>query len=66
MARTGTHIKVTCPYCGHGNRVSVEYASRRPIIVMCDVDAGPGCGRYFAVQVGWKPVITRFKMAETT
>ena len=37
----------TCPYCGHQNRLKVKIDEYSPIIILCDIDDGPGCDRYF-------------------
>jgi len=45
---------VTCPYCGHNQRVLYDPHTRHQF-VLCDIDSG-GCDQYFAVI--WKPQVT--------
>jgi len=44
--------KAQCPYCGHENLIMVtEDDARRPTIILCDNEGGPGCDRYFVVRI---------------
>jgi len=60
-------VIAVCPYCGHGTRIVVhEYEENRPKVVLCEVEDGPGCDRYFAAQVTFVPQTKTFTMNSTT
>ena len=53
------YAKFPCPYCGHENG---QYSSvtqyRRPTVILCDIENGPGCDRYFVARIKhWTPEI---------
>ena len=45
-------VGVTCPYCGHKDSVvATEDNTRRPIVILCDIENGPGCDRYYVARI---------------
>lgn len=57
-------IRVKCPYCGYENTVVPVPDNIRPFVVLCDIDDGPGCDRYFAVEIKFKPVVSTYRIIE--
>ena len=55
--------KVSCPYCGHVNTVRIcRDDELRPIVILCDIEEGPGCDRFFAAQIAFRPSIEVFSL----
>lgn len=59
-------VTVLCPYCGHDNRIRVHTSEENsPRVALCEIEDGPGCDRYFAVEVSFSPTVKTFTL-ETT
>lgn len=48
--------QLSCPYCGHVNRVALERSYEQKIVA-CDIENG-GCDQYFIVFASAKVVTT--------
>jgi len=43
--------KCKCPYCGHITAVYLKKEETyRPFLVLCEIEEGPGCDRYYIVK----------------
>jgi hypothetical protein len=59
-------FEVTCPYCGEKNTIDPDcLKGDGPHVILCDIEYIPGCDRYFAFSVTFKPMVTTYKMTET-
>jgi hypothetical protein len=67
MGTQALPLKAICPYCGHVSYVYVEPGDRSsPLVVLCNIDEGPGCDEYFVVEFEFHPrVSSTFKLIET-
>lgn len=58
-------VTVKCPYCGHDNKISLHRGEElRPKVVLCDVEDGPGCDRYFAAEVRFVTKVKIYTLEE--
>ena len=61
-------VEVKCPYCKVVQNVDTdmfEHVDCRPAVIECNVEEYPGCGRWFALKVSWKPIVTTYIIIQT-
>lgn len=56
-------VLVKCPYCGYENAIFPDDRIG-PRVVLCGIDDGSGCDRYFAMEVKFKPLVIVYRMVE--
>ena len=60
-------VTVACPYCGHDNRIRVHTSEEnRPMTVLCEIEDGPGCDRYFVIEVSFRATVKTFTIQEAS
>jgi len=60
-----TYISTKCPYCGIKVPFKVRYSRFVSMyVVECASENNEPCGRYFAANVKFSPVVTTYTMQE--
>ena len=58
-------VELQCPYCGVVSHYIYDADNWfRPQIFLCDTEDAPGCDRYFAATISFKPVVRYFSMID--